>query len=51
MRERGYLWEPTYSGGREHDNVRADYNRRICQLFLKRARMETTIVKHLQPFA
>lgn len=45
------LWEKAYFHGHEHDEIRAEFNKRIRQLFLKRARIEATIVKHLQPFA
>lgn len=51
MTEGEYLWEQTYFGGHAEDEVRAEYNRRIRQLFLKRARIEATIVRYLQPFA
>ena len=45
------LWQPTHFGGAASEAVRAEYNQRMRQLFLKRARIEATIVRHLQPFA
>lgn len=51
MTEGEFLWESTYFDGHAEDEVRAEYNRRIRQLFLKRARIEATIVRHLMPFA
>lgn len=45
-----YLWETTYLTGAEHDAVRTDFNQQVRQLFLKRARIEATIVRHLDRF-
>lgn len=46
----GFLWEPTHFTGHEHDQVRADFNEQVRRLFLKRARIEATIVRHLEQF-
>jgi len=51
MVEGDFLWQSTHFDGAENEGVRAEYNRRMRQLFLKRARIEATIVKYLQPFA
>ncbi len=51
MIEGDSLWQSTYFAGAANDEVRAEYNRRIRQLFLKRARIEATIAKHLRPFS
>lgn len=51
MAEGEFLWESCYFGGHAQDEQRAEYNRRIRQLFMKRARIEAVIVKHLLPFA
>jgi hypothetical protein len=50
MAEGEFLWEQCYFDGKAHDDQRAEFNRRIRQLFLKRARIEATIVKHLTVF-
>ncbi|MCY7279900.1 MAG: hypothetical protein LH610_03220 [Sphingomonas bacterium] len=50
MVEGEFLWQQCHFGGKGHDDQRAEFNRRIRQLFLKRSRIEATIVKHLQPF-
>ncbi len=50
MLEGDFLWQSTHFGGAESEAVRAEFNRRIRQLFLKRARIEATIVRHLEPF-
>lgn len=51
MVEGDFLWQSTHFDGAEDDGVRAEYNRRMRQLFLKRARIEATIVRHMQKFA
>ena len=50
MLDGDFLWQSTHFGGADNEAVRAEYNRRLRQLFLKRARIEATIVRHLQPF-
>lgn len=51
MAEGNYLWETTHFEGQENDEVRAAFNENVRRLFLKRARIEATIVRHLQQFA
>lgn len=51
MVEGEFLWESCRFNGYEQDEMRAEFNRRMRQLFLKRTRIEMAIVKHLQPFA
>lgn len=50
MVEGEHDWQQCYFEGKSHDDERAEFNRRIRQLFLKRARIEATIEKHLRPF-
>ncbi len=49
--EGDYLWETTHFEGQENDEVRAMFNESVRRLFLKRARIEAIIVRHLEPFA
>lgn len=49
--EGDYLWETTHFAGHEYDQVRARFNEQVRHLFLKRARIEATIVRYLEPFA
>ena len=51
MLDGDYLWQPTHFGGTANEAVRAKFNQRMRQLFLKRARIEATIARHLKPFA
>lgn len=51
MVEGEFLWEQCYFDGHTQDEKRAEFNRRIRQLFLRRSRIEMAIVKHLKPFA
>lgn len=51
MAEGEFLWKQCYFDGKTQDDERAEFNRRIRQLFLKRSRIEATIVKHLEPFS
>lgn len=49
--EGDFLWQTTHFAGQAFDQVRASFNEQVRRLFLKRARIEATIVRHLEPFA
>ena len=45
-----FLRETTHIVGHDYDKVRAAFNEQVRRLFLKRARIEATIVRYLEPF-